>query len=91
MTSAADVAAQREGRGSVGAALARLWVYVKRNRRAYLLGTVVTLGYTATFVAVPLLVRWAKARAVRHEADTDRGREDRLLRIAGTRGALIGT
>lgn len=37
----------------------RLWVYVKRNRRDYLLGVLTTLGYVAGFVAVPILVGWA--------------------------------
>ena len=39
--------------------LGRLAVYLRRNRRRYALGALVTLGYAAGFAAVPVLVGWA--------------------------------
>jgi ATP-binding cassette, subfamily B, multidrug efflux pump len=36
----------------------RLWDYLGRHRRLYYLGIGSTLGYTAAFVAVPILVGW---------------------------------
>lgn len=40
---------------------ARLWVYVLRNRGTYAVGGVLTLGYAATFAAVPMLTGYAMA------------------------------
>lgn len=37
----------------------RLAGYLHRNRRHYVLGAAVTLGYAALFAAVPMLVAWA--------------------------------
>src|SRR5262245_48438632 len=36
----------------------RLWDYLDRHRGLYALGVVSTLGYTAAFVAIPILVGW---------------------------------
>jgi ATP-binding cassette, subfamily B, multidrug efflux pump len=47
-------AAPRAPRG-----LARLLVYLRHNRGTYVLGALVTLGYAASFAAVPMLVGWA--------------------------------
>ena len=49
-------AAERETRG-----FARLWGYVRRNRVAYAFGGALTLGYAATFAAVPVLTGWTFA------------------------------
>ncbi len=40
-------------------ALSRLWGYIDRNRLYYAVWLFTTLGYTAGFVAIPLLVGWA--------------------------------
>ncbi|MCU0669560.1 MAG: ABC transporter ATP-binding protein/permease [Myxococcota bacterium] len=40
---------------------ARLWIYVRRNRGAYTVGGLLTLGYAATFAAVPMLTGYAMA------------------------------
>lgn len=40
---------------------ARLWIYVLRNRGAYAVGGALTLGYAATFAAVPMLTGHAMA------------------------------
>jgi ATP-binding cassette subfamily B multidrug efflux pump len=37
----------------------RLAGYLRRNRGRYLLGALLTLGYAATFAAVPMLVAWS--------------------------------
>ena len=55
MSGAGQIAALREGRSSVGAALARLSQYILSNRRYYTLWSLITLGYVGTFLAVPLL------------------------------------
>jgi ATP-binding cassette subfamily B multidrug efflux pump len=36
----------------------RLWEYLGRHRALYALGVASTLGYTAAFVAIPILVGW---------------------------------
>jgi ATP-binding cassette subfamily B protein len=41
--------------------LARLLVYVRRNRLRYAVGGALTLGYAASFAAVPVLVGWTIA------------------------------
>jgi len=41
------------------AMLARLAGYMRHERRLYALGVATTLGYTACFVAVPILVGWS--------------------------------
>jgi ATP-binding cassette subfamily B protein len=56
MNGADQIAATREGRGSVGAALARLTQYVVANRGYYTVWSLLTLGYVGTFLAVPLLI-----------------------------------
>jgi ATP-binding cassette subfamily B multidrug efflux pump len=53
MSGAERIAAQRAGRGSVRAAIARLSRYVSRNRAYYAIWSVITLGYSATFLIVP--------------------------------------
>jgi len=45
--------------GGGRSALRRLAGYVRRNRRYYAVWVVVTLGYVAGFVAVPMLVGWS--------------------------------
>jgi len=55
MSAATEVARTREGRSSVRAALARLWQYVLRNRGYYAVWAVLTLGYSAAFLGVPIL------------------------------------
>ncbi len=56
MSSAADIAAAREGRGDVRAAIARLSIYVRRNARYYGIWSVITLAYVACFVALPKMI-----------------------------------
>jgi len=56
MSDAADIARLREGRSSARAAVARLGQYIRRNRRYYAGWTVITLGYVAGFLAVPILL-----------------------------------
>jgi ATP-binding cassette subfamily B multidrug efflux pump len=61
MTAAAPPA----GRGvHLRSALARLWGYIGRNRAYYAVWLLTTLGYTAGFVAVPMLVGWAVTSVV---------------------------
>jgi len=55
MTAAEWIAAQRAGRSSVRAAIARLSGYVASNRSYYALWSLITLGYVATFLIVPKL------------------------------------
>jgi ATP-binding cassette subfamily B multidrug efflux pump len=55
MTAAEGIAAQRAGRSSVRAAIARLSGYVASNRSYYALWSLITLGYVATFLIVPKL------------------------------------
>jgi ATP-binding cassette subfamily B protein len=57
MSSAADVAALREGKSSARAAIARLATYVRRNRGYYLVWAAITLGYVGAFLATPILTR----------------------------------
>jgi ATP-binding cassette subfamily B protein len=57
MSSAADVAALRQGKSSARAAIARLATYVRRNRSYYLVWVAITLGYVAAFLATPQLTR----------------------------------
>ncbi len=47
--------------GGARAGLRRLWPYLAHNRRRYTAWSVVTLGYVALVVSVPLLVGWAFA------------------------------
>jgi ATP-binding cassette subfamily B protein len=61
VSAAAQAAAPATARAPNG--LARLWVYVRRNRATYAAGGAVTLAYAANFALVPLLVAWA-VRAV---------------------------
>jgi ATP-binding cassette subfamily B protein len=55
MSSAERIAAQRGGRSSARAAIARLAKYIARNRRYYAIWSVITLAYVATFLIVPKL------------------------------------
>ncbi len=55
MSDAGWIAAQRAGRSSVRAAIARLSGYVARNRAYYALWSLITLGYVATFLILPKL------------------------------------
>jgi len=55
VSSAEQIAAQRAGRSSVRAALARLSGYIASNHRYYTVWSVITLGYVATFLIVPKL------------------------------------
>jgi ATP-binding cassette subfamily B multidrug efflux pump len=55
VSSAEQIAAQRAGRSSVRAAVARLSKYIASNRRYYTVWSVITLGYVATFLIVPKL------------------------------------
>ena len=63
----------------------RLGAYLRRNRRSYLLGALVTIGYAAVFAAVPMLVAWA-IRAVEQGLP-----QPEILRRCGVLvGATIG-
>ncbi len=53
MSSAEQIAAQRAGRSSASAAIARLSEYIARSRTYYAIWSVITLGYVATFLIVP--------------------------------------
>ncbi len=55
MSSAEQIAAQRAGRSSVRAAIARLSKYIASNRRYYAIWSVIALAYVATFLIVPKL------------------------------------
>jgi ATP-binding cassette subfamily B protein len=55
VSSAEQIAAQRAGRSSVRAAIARLSKYIATNRTYYAIWSVITLGYVATFLLVPEL------------------------------------
>ena len=55
MSGAEQIAAERAGRSSVRAAIARLAKYIARNRRYYAIWSVITLAYVATFLIVPKL------------------------------------
>jgi len=55
-TAPARAAAETEPRG-----FARLWTYVRRNRVAYTIGGALTLGYAASFAAVPVVTGWTVA------------------------------
>jgi ATP-binding cassette subfamily B multidrug efflux pump len=55
VSSAEQIAAQRAGRSSVRAAIARLSKYIASNRRYYSIWSVITLCYVATFLIVPEL------------------------------------
>lgn len=55
MSGAERISAQRAGRSSVSAAIARLSKYIGTNRRYYAIWSVITLGYVATFLIVPEL------------------------------------
>jgi ATP-binding cassette subfamily B protein len=56
MSAASDIAAAREGRSDVRAAIARLAVYIRRNGRYYGIWAVITLAYVGCFVAIPIMV-----------------------------------
>ena len=62
----------RRGDAQRVAALRRLARYVRHNRRYYAVWVVVTLGYVAGFVAVPMLVGWCVG-AVAHGLPARRG------------------
>ncbi len=79
MTSAAAPVVRVEGDGSVRHALRRLSVYVVRNRRYYAVWAVATLGYVATFVAVPVLVGRVIQAAVDGLVLAELGRQSALL------------
>ncbi len=55
MSGAEQIAAQRAGRSSVRAAIARLARYIARNRGYYAIWSLIMLGYVATFLIVPEL------------------------------------
>ena len=55
VSSAEQIAAQRAGRSSVRAAIARLSKYIASNRTYYVIWSVITLAYVATFLIVPEL------------------------------------
>lgn len=52
------------GDSPVRHALRRLWGYIRHNALYYVLCTLLTLAYAATFVGVPILVGWAITGAV---------------------------
>jgi ATP-binding cassette subfamily B protein len=55
VSSAEHIAAQRAGRSSVRAAIARLSKYIASNRSYYAIWSVIALAYIATFLIVPKL------------------------------------
>ena len=63
MNSAEQIAAQRAGRSSVRAAIARLSTYIARSRAYYAIWSVFMLLYVAAFLLVPELT----GRTVRSE------------------------
>ena len=67
MSAAAATAAAAGSGSGVRSALRRLAGYVGRNRGHYAVWVVVTLGYVAGFVAVPMLVGWAVGAVVAGE------------------------
>jgi ATP-binding cassette subfamily B protein len=93
VSSAADIRGLREGRSSVRAAIARLRQYVLANRAYYSVWAVLTLGYTATFLGVPVLSGRTIDQAeawYRGEADLDRVVHLALaLAAVGVAGGLL--
>ena len=59
MSAAAAAASREEIAAARRSMFRRLFDYVKRNRRDYLIGLVTTLGYVGGFIAVPMLVGWS--------------------------------
>ncbi len=55
MSAADDIAGQREGRGSVRAAISRLSHYIRAERFYYSLWAVITIIYVGAFLGVPYL------------------------------------
>jgi len=55
VSSAEQIAAQRAGRSSVRAAIARLSRYIASNRGYYAIWSMIMLGYVASFLIVPKL------------------------------------
>jgi len=55
VSSAEQIAAQRAGRSSVRAAIARLSKYIASNRGYYAIWSAIALGYIATFLIIPKL------------------------------------
>jgi len=55
VSSAEQIAAQRAGRSSVRAAIARLSKYISSNRTYYAIWSAFALGYIATFLIIPKL------------------------------------
>ena len=64
MSAAVAPVERTPGESPVWHALRRLWVYIRRNASYYVLCAVLTLGYAAGFVALPVLVGWSIDGAV---------------------------
>ena len=69
VSSAEQIAAQRAGRSSVRAAIARLSKYIASNRTYYVIWSVITLAYVATFLIVPELTGRTVAAIEEGESD----------------------
>ncbi|MDH3214452.1 MAG: hypothetical protein OEM05_18400, partial [Myxococcales bacterium] len=52
-------------------ALSRLWGYIDRNRLYYAVWLLTTLGYTAGFITIPVLVGRAVTSVVEGEPHTE--------------------
>jgi len=93
VSAAADIAKLREGRGSVRAAVARLWDYISRNRGYYTVWALLTLAYSGAFLGAPILSgRTIDAAEAwyRGEAELDRVVHLALLLAAvGVAGGLL--
>jgi ATP-binding cassette, subfamily B, multidrug efflux pump len=73
----------------VRAALRRLARYVGHNRRHYAVWTVVTLGYVAGFVSVPMLVGWCVDAVAKGLPIAEVGRRVAWLAVANTVRAVL--
>jgi ATP-binding cassette subfamily B multidrug efflux pump len=76
---------QIPGESPVRHALRRLWVYIRRNGRYYVLCTLLTLAYVGGFVALPVLVGWAITGAIEGLA-----RSEILFRCGLLLGVALG-
>jgi ATP-binding cassette subfamily B multidrug efflux pump len=85
MTAATAPVTQIEGDSPVRHALRRLWAYIRANGRYYVVCTILTLAYSATFVAVPRLLGWAVTGAVEGVP-----RNDVLLRCGALLAVALG-
>jgi ATP-binding cassette subfamily B multidrug efflux pump len=89
MTAEAAPVTRIEGESPVRHALRLLWVYIRRNAWYYVLCTVLTLAYSGTFVAVPLLLGSAISGAMEGVARDEVLRRCGFLLLVALAGAVL--